>query len=315
VKKQGQSVSLLFNRSLNTSSFNQNYMRIFIALLFAIVLISGCKPKHQKLPSGYEYVLHTHSTDIKAEPGSLVYVEFYLRNDDSVVISSKGQPMDPITLPDTTKLQRPLAPAEEALFYMRKGDSLTVIISLDTVPVERRPQGFQKSKFLYYDIVLKDVVSKKSLDEKFNKVEAKIKGYLDQYKKGSLANIKTTASGLKYVVHEEGSGPLPDSTALVFVDYYGCTLDGKMFDNSYQRGSAFKFPLGAGAVIPGWDEGVALLKPGSKATFFIPGKLAYGEQGVPGAIPPNAELMFYVELKKVEHPPRPMMPPSSGGNQ
>lgn len=288
-------------------------MRIFVLFLLAASLLVGCSPKKEKLPkSGYEYILHTKSAGPKAKPGSLAFVEFYIRNDDSVVISSKGQPMDPITLPDTSNLPRPLTPAEEALFFMAKGDSLTVIISLDTVPAERRPDGFKKSKFLYYDIVLKDLMSGEELEKRSKAAADMVNAQLKQYQDKTLNNLKTTSSGLKYVIHEAGKGTNPDTSDIVSVDYYGCTLDGRMFDNSYQRGSAFRFPLGAGAVIPGWDEGIALLKPGGKATLFVPGKLGYGDQGVPGAIPPNAELVFYVELKKVEPGNGPMLPPSAG---
>ena len=77
--------------------------------------------------------------------------------------------------------------------------------------------------------------------------------------------------------------------------------DGSVFDQSFEGGMGIPFRLGSGQVIPGWDEGIALLKEGAKATFFIPGDLAYGAQGTPdGSIPPNSELAFYVELEKVQ---------------
>ena len=106
---------------------------------------------------------------------------------------------------------------------------------------------------------------------------------------------------MKYVIHEEGTGAKAEAGKTVSVNYFGALIsDGTRFDDSFSRGDEFSFPLGAGQVIPGWDEGIALLKEGSKASFFIPYTLAYGEAGSPPVIPAKADLMFYVELNKVK---------------
>ncbi|MBK6948563.1 MAG: FKBP-type peptidyl-prolyl cis-trans isomerase [Haliscomenobacter sp.] len=273
-------------------------MRISLALLLVLALFAGCKKEKKKLPSGYDYIMHTSSKGQAAEPNAMAYFHFQMRNDDSVVVSSYSEPMMPmVVIPDTTNLGRPLSPIEEALMLMREGDSLTIIAPLDTV--EPKPQGFEKSKFLYYDLVLKDVKTQKEMEEAVTKVEAMTKKTLDAFNKGTLENIQTTASGLKYVIHEEGKGARADSSDMVFVNYYGALMDGTMFDNSFSRGSEFNFPVGMGAVIPGWDEGLMLLKSGTKATLFIPSALAYGAAGAPPAIPADADLMFYIELNNV----------------
>ena len=112
-------------------------------------------------------------------------------------------------------------------------------------------------------------------------------------------NVKTTPSGLQYIVEKEGTGPRPTAEDEVTVHYTGKLLSGQVFDSSVSRGEPATFPLNR--VIPGWTEGVQLMKEGSKYTFFIPSDLAYGPQGIPGAIPPHSTLIFDVELIKVNH--------------
>lgn len=109
--------------------------------------------------------------------------------------------------------------------------------------------------------------------------------------------VKVTASGLQYLVEKEGEGAQPTAEDEVTVHYTGRLLDGTVFDSSVNRGEPATFPLNR--VIPGWTEGVQLMKEGGKYVFFIPSDLAYGPQGVPGAIPPHSTLIFEVELIKV----------------
>ncbi|HTS89311.1 MAG TPA: FKBP-type peptidyl-prolyl cis-trans isomerase [Gemmatimonadales bacterium] len=106
--------------------------------------------------------------------------------------------------------------------------------------------------------------------------------------------VKTTSSGLQYKVLKEGAGPRPKATSQVTVQYKGTLLDGREFDSSYERGQPATFVLNQ--VIPGWTEGVQLMNVGSKYQFWIPENLAYGAQGQPPTIPPNATLVFEVEL-------------------
>lgn len=113
----------------------------------------------------------------------------------------------------------------------------------------------------------------------------------------------TTASGLRYTDSVVGSGEAAAAGDSVIVHYTGWLLQagqaGDKFDSSRDRGQPFAFPLGAGRVIPGWDEGVAGMKVGGKRTLIIPPDLAYGSRGAGGVIPPNATLVFDVELLEV----------------
>jgi len=113
--------------------------------------------------------------------------------------------------------------------------------------------------------------------------------------------VKTTASGLQYQVITEGKGAKPVASDRVRVQYKGELIDGKVFDSSYDRGEPAEF--GLTEVAPGWAEGVLLMPVGSKYKLWIPSKLAYGEQGTPGGpIPPNATLVFEVELLDIVKP-------------
>ncbi|MGF1572997.1 MAG: FKBP-type peptidyl-prolyl cis-trans isomerase [Sumerlaeia bacterium] len=110
--------------------------------------------------------------------------------------------------------------------------------------------------------------------------------------------VITTESGLQYIVETAGEGDSPTATSNVVVHYRGALLDGTVFDSSYDRGEPIEF--NAGQVIPGWTEGLQLMKPGAKFKFFIPPALGYGERGSMPAIPSNSMLIFDVELIEVQ---------------
>lgn len=115
----------------------------------------------------------------------------------------------------------------------------------------------------------------------------------------SEATMKQTPSGLQYRDEVEGSGTEAAAGDQVSVHYTGTLRDGRKFDSSRDRNSPFEFALGAGTVIRGWDEGVAGMKVGGRRTLVIPPDLGYGARGAGGSIPPNATLVFDVELLDV----------------
>ncbi len=110
----------------------------------------------------------------------------------------------------------------------------------------------------------------------------------------------TTPSGLKFTDSKEGTGPSPKTGQTCVMHYTGWLYEngnkGRKFDSSVDRGQPFEFPIGTGRVIKGWDEGVATMKVGGKRTLIIPPDLGYGARGAGGVIPPNAMLLFEVEL-------------------
>ncbi|MCY7376774.1 MAG: FKBP-type peptidyl-prolyl cis-trans isomerase [Pyrinomonadaceae bacterium] len=106
----------------------------------------------------------------------------------------------------------------------------------------------------------------------------------------------TTATGLTYIVTKQGAGAQLKAGDNIIVNYTGLLTNGLKFDSSLDRGEPFSFPLGAGRVIKGWDEGFAKLKIGDHATLIIPPSIGYGARGAGGVIPPDATLIFIVEV-------------------
>ena len=114
------------------------------------------------------------------------------------------------------------------------------------------------------------------------------------------AGFSKTESGLRYQIIQKGTGVKAEKGKNVSVHYKGQLPDGTVFDSSYKRNEPIDFPLGVGQVISGWDEGIQLLKVGDKARFVIPSHLGYGSRGAGGVIPPDATLIFDVELMAVK---------------
>jgi peptidyl-prolyl cis-trans isomerase A (cyclophilin A) len=134
--------------------------------------------------------------------------------------------------------------------------------------------------------------------EAYNAVEA-FRTFEGSREKKIAETKKAAESGLRYQIIQEGSGVKAEKGKNVTVHYKGQLSDGTVFDSSYKRNEPIDFPLGVGQVISGWDEGIQLLKVGDKARFVIPSHLGYGSRGAGGVIPPDATLIFDVELMNV----------------
>lgn len=132
------------------------------------------------------------------------------------------------------------------------------------------------------------------------KKEAEARAAAEAAMEKLAAGFEKTESGLRYQMIQKGSGKKAEKGKTVSVHYSGSLENGKVFDSSYSRKKPIEFPLGQGHVIEGWDEGIALLQVGDKARFVIPSHLGYGSRGAGGVIPPNATLIFDVELMDVK---------------
>jgi peptidyl-prolyl cis-trans isomerase A (cyclophilin A) len=163
-----------------------------------------------------------------------------------------------------------------------------VITSVKIIRVGKEAKKFNAEKVFANYFINKEVANKLAAEKQKEAKEKALKEF---------ANAASTPSGLKYIVMQEGQGNKPVATSNVKVHYTGMLLDGKIFDSSVQRGETIDF--GLNQVIKGWTEGVQLMSEGSKYKFYIPSNLAYGERGAGGVIPPNADLIFEIELIKI----------------
>ncbi|MBS1550175.1 MAG: peptidylprolyl isomerase [Bacteroidetes bacterium] len=154
-------------------------------------------------------------------------------------------------------------------------------------------EGKEKIKENNQVYLTKEAEEKKRKEEEFAAQQQKL---VDDLKSG----MQKTESGLYYKITKTTEGKLPTKGSTVSVHYAGKLVNGQEFDNSFKRGEPIEIPIGLGHVIKGWDEGIMLLKEGEAATFLIPADLGYGARGAGGVIPPNAWLIFDVELVKVK---------------
>ena len=163
-----------------------------------------------------------------------------------------------------------------------------VITSVKIIRVGKEAKKFDAEK------IFNDYFVKKA---EADKIEAEKQKAAKEIALKEFENATTTESGLKYIVLQQGTGNKPVATSNVKVHYTGMLLEGKVFDSSVQRGEPIDF--GLNQKIKGWTEGVQLMQEGSKYKFYIPSQLAYGERGAGGVIPPNTDLIFEVELIKI----------------
>jgi len=230
-----------------------------------------------------------------AKKGDLVTVNFNILALDGTEIFSTSDQGEPVFF----ELGQPFDTKgmDEALLKMRKGGKARIIMPSNLAFGEQgRGNIIPPFATLISDIELVDIKSKKEYsDEEQAKEPAVIQKYLEE----NNIDVTPTASGLYYIEREEGTGPAPEIGDKVKVWYTGKLVDGSVFDASEKRGQPFEFPLGQGRVIKGWDEGIAMMKEGGKATLIIPSKLGYGERGSGQRIPPFSPLVFEVELREV----------------
>lgn len=303
-------------------------MRLTFSLLALAIfcLTIGCKGNKSGTTSqGYKYVKHKSGNGKRPTKGDMAKIQYDVYQDSILVFSTQrdqgGPQMFPITDPANVSIkQRPIS---DGLLLMAVGDSISVFWDVDTVT--SIPQ-LADAKLLRFDIVLVELQDSASFAKKeavmrgkeqeliavmggiisdSSKYQRRVKPIADSMKiiipamvAGSAAGLKTTASGIKYVITRQGTGKPAGPNSIGIIHYYGTLTDGKTkFDESFSRGEPFPLQIGAGGVIKGWDELLEdVLPEGCSAYVVIPSELAYGANPRPGGpIKPGDDLAFFME--------------------
>ena len=233
--------------------------------------------------SGLQYIEEVAGTGRQAQAGDKVSVHYTGMLDDGTVFDSsqgRGQPIEFVL-----GVGQVIPGWDEGIALMSTGGKARLIIPSELAYGAQGAGGgvIPPNATLTFDVELVDV-----LDGPPGSPAAPTEI--------SDEDFIETESGLKYAEMEVGAGDAAQSGQQVEVHYTGWLEDGTKFDSSLDRGDPFVFTLGARQVIPGWDEGVAGMKPGDKRQLIIPSELGYGDRGAGGVIPPNATLIFEVEL-------------------
>lgn len=256
------------------------------------------------LIKGHTYAIHVDQPGPTPEVGDVVTFNIAILKENELLSSTFDQQDQQVEIPALDQLNAQTGSPE--ILFLNKlsvGDTATLYLQVDSLPAP--PQGFEAGETMKFVAVISKIESaadiaraKEAMQARAETVNTIMQTRTRRYREGALADqLQTTASGLEYIIHERGTGALPRPGQRVKVQYSGHRIsDGGRFDNSFKRGEPFTFQLGAGRVIRGWDEGVALLPVGSKATLFIPADLGYGATGAGADIPPNADLAFYIEV-------------------
>ena len=283
------------------------------ATMITALFFTSCEKqtgKWQTTKDGLEYKFYEKSDSGKTPmENDWLTVEMIYRTPDSVLYNSNNMPR-PMELPLLKSVHQ--ADIYEGLAMMHKGDSATFKCNADSVfqklfRFKKLPPGLEGVKVIYFDVKLLNIQSQeekkaadeaeaKAAQEKIMKDKMEETAKLNKYLADNNITVKPTADSLFVVIIKDGSGPKPKKGDKVKVHYTGYLLDGTKFDSSVDRGQPFEFELGAGRVIKGWDEGIALLNKGTKAKLIFPSKLGYGSRGAGGIIPPYSPLVFEVEL-------------------
>lgn len=275
------------------------------ALFLMLSVLTGCSnaPKgYQATDNGLYYRLFTNNGGENPQIGDLLELTMSCSVNDTVVILPLTKNIIPMAEPSFW------SDFVEGFSMMHKGDSASFIVDIDSSFVNlfgynTLPPQFSSTDIMRFEVRLDDFYPesefrfrmieniKKNYPAETEKAVSELNAYLE--KNGVVA--QPTSTGLYYVKTQEGTGEKPSKGSTVKAHYTGCLLDGTVFDTSIERGEPIEFVLGVGQVIPGWDEGIAMMSKGEKAVLYIPYYLAYGDRDL-GVIPPFSNLVFEVEL-------------------
>ncbi|WKN45076.1 FKBP-type peptidyl-prolyl cis-trans isomerase [Tunicatimonas pelagia] len=299
---------------MKISFVNIAYVGISLLLGFSACSQTG-EADYETTSSGLKIKYLSEGEGTVADSGDFILMYMKYFKDDSLLFPPAGM-TDPIPVQFVSDTANQVF---EAFGTLKKGDSTHFQVSAEELFVNtfqaQIPPGIEPEMPITFQIGVEDVMSPEDfqayqMEQMRKQQEDMLAQQAEQFSADSLTiseylaensiDAQTTESGLRYVIKEEGSGVQPSAGDSVFVHYVLKLIDGTEIQSSYDSPNGpFGFPLGQRAVIPGWDEGVALLNEGTKATLYIPSPLAYGPQDN-GLIAANSILIFDVELVDVK---------------
>jgi FKBP-type peptidyl-prolyl cis-trans isomerase FkpA len=300
-----------------------------IILLCAATITAKAQTDLQRTPQGALYNMFTHNTGDRIKNDDVITLQITQKTDKDSLLSSTyalGRPVQ-VKIQPTQNVTDMM----EIFPLLTLGDSVLVKVPADSVfkgHEDSRPPFFPAGSYFNFYIKIVKVQSLNDAIAEKNAELAKIKAAevtdANKYIATNKMLVKTTASGLRYVIFKPSKLAKPQVGDTVLVNYSGKLLNGQVFDTSLadvaekagllQQGRTYepiKFVVGTGQVIKGWDEGLLLLNKGAKAKFIIPSSLAYGEQGGGEAIPAYSTLLFDVELVDIKPIPHPVAAPAA----
>lgn len=287
----------------------RKYVLAAVCLLFSAVVTScGVKspfPGYKPTGTGLYYKQIVKGEGEQLKNGDVVKVDLAYYINDSMLYTTDMLPEPAYDLIHESEFPGDLY---EGFRLMHVGDSMSFMISTDSVflkqfHVQQLPEFATPGSFMRWEVKVSEAMTEEEFQQKKEAEEAALqqasKDAFAAYLAENGIDATPLESGLIYVCTKPGKGPKPAANQKVKVHYTGRLLDGTVFDSSVERGEPIEFPLGAHQVIPGWDEGIALMSKGEKGILYIPYELAYGPRQT-GPIPAYSNLVFEVELVDFE---------------
>lgn len=287
-------------------------MRIFV-LIFMVFSIPGLilaqdrrgkkKVKKEKIalltaPGGYHYDIFPGGSQMKVEEGDLAYFTLQTYHLDSIIEDSKNFIMIPEYVMPTKDSVANDGPVAAGLSMMSLGDSLVIYEKIDTIA--DKPAEMKDWKEINYRIKVIELTKKSELERiKVKKPEILklVNQNIDDYINQRFEKILHTQKGVSILVHQDGKGEGFKPGDVAFIRYYAVSIkDRKYFRSTFDTGKPSQIIVGSRRAIDGLTEALSILKRGAVVTAFIPSRLAYGEEGIPGELEGDADMTFFIEV-------------------
>ncbi len=304
---------------ITTHRIKKSIILFSLGIGTGLFMLSACNngmSGFEKTSSGLEYKIIDNQSGDVATPGDYLKVSIRTEVHDSTIMDTYKEGPGYRWLP-LQKSNGQKYDMMEGLALLSKGDSAEFVIPADSVYGPRnRPPFVEEGDKIHIYVKVHDIQNKEGFEDALAKEEKEqntkdaqiIKHYVDSTGQKATA----TDDGVYVIVHKEGSGPTPQEGQTVSIMYTGKTLDGKVFDSNqdttFHHTDPLIFPLGQHRMIEGMESGIKLLKKGSEATLVIPSSLAYGPNGRPPVIQPNAVLLFDVKVNDITGKANPSTP-------